>query len=104
MDTKSRRLEIEKRFLLRNRMEREIKGFNELNELIKKERGLKIDHCENNTVFYNSNTMESRDDLEVFQNSSPTLEELSHHKFLLKYPCPAKHRKNPWIKRGAILM
>ena len=104
MDTKSRRLEIEKRFLQRNRMEREIKGFNELNELTKKERGLKIDHCENNTNLNNSNTMRSRDDLGIVQNSSPTLAELSHHKFLLKYPCPAKHRKNPWIKKGVILM
>ena len=81
-------------------MEREIKGFNELNELIKKERELKIEHCENDTILNNSNTMESRDYLGIVQNSTPTLEELSHHKFLLNYPCPAKHRKNPWIRSG----
>ena len=104
MNIESRHLEIEKRLLQRNRMEREIKAFNELNKLIKRETKLKTEHCENDTLLSNSNTMESRDDLEIVQNSSPTLEELSHHKFLLKYPCPAKHRKYPSIKRGIILM
>ena len=40
-----------------------------------------------------------RDALEEAQNSSVTIEELSYYKFLLKFPCPAKHRKHPWIRR-----
>ena len=61
---------------------------------------LETNHYENKANLNDNNMMESRDDLEIVQNSSLTLEELSYHKFLLKYPCPAKHRKYPWIRRG----
>ena len=63
MDSKSRRLEIEKRLLRRNRMEREIEAFNKLNELIEREKKLKTTHCENDTNFSTHTKTESKEEL-----------------------------------------
>lgn len=73
-------------------MDREIKAFNELNELIDREKRL--------ARLSTSSEIELRDDLRLVHNSSPILEGLSHHKFIFKCPCPAKNRKYPWIRKG----
>ena len=95
MDREYRLSRIKENITRRNRREREIKAFGELNELINKEKKL--------ARLSKSSEVESRDDLEEVQNSSITIEELSYHKFLLKCPCPAKHREHPLIIRGNYL-
>ena len=64
--------------------------------MIKREIEFRTNTCMN----YFANKEGIRDDFRAFENFFPTKEELSYHKFLLKYPCPAKHRKNPWIRKG----
>ena len=78
-----------------DRMEREVRVFNEPDELIERERRL--------AQLSRNNEIKCRDELEATQNLSLTIEELSYYKFLPKCPCPAKHREHPWIRRGNYL-
>ena len=78
-----------------DRVDRVLRAFDELSEALDKEKRL--------AQISRNNEIKIRDELEATQNSSLTLEELSYYKFLPKYPCPAKHRKHPWIRKGNYL-
>ena len=79
--------QVRENVMRRNKREREVEAFGESSEL--------VDRKEKIARFSRGLETKYRDALEEAQNSSVTIEELSYYEFLLKFPCPAKHRKHP---------